>query len=336
MTAKELPPLGEEEQRVLDAIYKSLGAGFVAGGFGDVRPTGLLKAAPEVTETQVASSLPELIRAGMVRLVIDGSETIRPELTEQGRRAANAAVEIAEWLSSPLKPQRTHGTRLHDFRAAIDSGTTIDMGDGQPAALRQWPWERIGVFVVEHDWAAAFEGADLGEIEDRKAPYPQSCFELTISGKRICAVLDEDDGGYVVAIATRGGWFLLNRELEFFDYLGVDYSGLLPAITAQVDAILVALDSGVAATAVIRASAPLNKARAKKGKLPVFDYHAVTLARRARALPLPEASAPGERGSPRLHFRRGHWRHLSHHKVWINWTLVGDPDLGFIDKHYRL
>jgi hypothetical protein len=33
---------------------------------------------------------------------------------------------------------------------------------------------------------------------------------------------------------------------------------------------------------------------------------------------------------------RGHWRHYERHKTWIKWTLVGDPDLGFVDKHYRL
>jgi hypothetical protein len=30
------------------------------------------------------------------------------------------------------------------------------------------------------------------------------------------------------------------------------------------------------------------------------------------------------------------WRHFVSHKTWIKWTLVGDPDLGFIDKEYRL
>lgn len=53
----------------------------------------------------------------------------------------------------------------------------------------------------------------------------------------------------------------------------------------------------------------------------------------------------------RLHFRRGHWSHYSNpgageiqftdegylrSKSWINWMLVGDPDPGFVDKHYKL
>lgn len=37
-----------------------------------------------------------------------------------------------------------------------------------------------------------------------------------------------------------------------------------------------------------------------------------------------------------MHFRRGHWRHYQDHRTWIKWCLVGDPDLGFVDKHYKL
>lgn len=39
----------------------------------------------------------------------------------------------------------------------------------------------------------------------------------------------------------------------------------------------------------------------------------------------------------RLHFRRGHWRDwLGVPKcVRVRWALVGDPALGFVDKHYR-
>jgi hypothetical protein len=44
----------------------------------------------------------------------------------------------------------------------------------------------------------------------------------------------------------------------------------------------------------------------------------------------------GAAASPRLHFRRGHYRHYPNHKLWIRWCLVGNPDLGFIDADYRL
>lgn len=337
MMSKELPPLTEEQQRLLDAMCNFIADGFEAGVFGSPAHVGPFKKAPDVTAEQVRDTLPKLIRQGMFKIVLDESKgAIRPEPTARGRKAVNAAIEIAEWISAPMKLQRTYGTRFHDLRTAVAAEEIVDTGSGQPQSMQQWSWEQIGVFVVEHDWAAAFERADLGEMQERKAPYPLSCFELTISGKRVCAVLDESADSYVVAVLTKEGWLVLNGELEFFDYAGLDYSGLLPAIASQVDAILVALDSGVATTSVLRASLALNKARAKKGKLPVYDYHAVKLARRSRPEPLPDGAPPGERQAPRLHFRRGHWRHLTHHKVWVNWTLVGDPDLGFIDKHYRL
>jgi hypothetical protein len=52
---------------------------------------------------------------------------------------------------------------------------------------------------------------------------------------------------------------------------------------------------------------------------------------------LPAADGEREPGrKKRLHFRRGHWRHYETHKTWIKWMLVGDPDLGFIEKQYRL
>jgi hypothetical protein len=37
----------------------------------------------------------------------------------------------------------------------------------------------------------------------------------------------------------------------------------------------------------------------------------------------------------RLHLRRGHWRHFATYRTWIKWMMVGNPDLGFVDKEYR-
>ena len=49
-----------------------------------------------------------------------------------------------------------------------------------------------------------------------------------------------------------------------------------------------------------------------------------------------EGPGTGTHRSPRLHFRRGHWRHYEDHKTWIRWQMVGNPDLGFVEKQYRL
>ncbi len=51
---------------------------------------------------------------------------------------------------------------------------------------------------------------------------------------------------------------------------------------------------------------------------------------------LESLAAKGGSRRTRLHVVRGHWRHYEEHKTWIKWHLRGDPDLGFIQKHYSL
>ncbi|HKM88832.1 MAG TPA: hypothetical protein VJX48_09530, partial [Xanthobacteraceae bacterium] len=109
-------------------------------------------------------------------------------------------------------------------------------------------------------------------------------------------------------------------------------------VEREIKAVCIALEAQIATTEVIRAPLKLNKARERGGKPPLPDYRVVQLTKRSTPLPLPTTGGPAaeKRQSPRLHFRRGHWAHFSNHRTWRKWTLVGDPDLGFIDKHYRL
>lgn len=107
-------------------------------------------------------------------------------------------------------------------------------------------------------------------------------------------------------------------------------------IVAAIRAICVALEAEVAATEVVRTPHKLNHARERRGRQPIFSYHTVNLARRSRVERLPADADHEPAWRVRLHFRRGHWRHFENHKTWIKWMLVGDPDLGFVDKHYKL
>jgi len=80
----------------------------------------------------------------------------------------------------------------------------------------------------------------------------------------------------------------------------------------------------------------INRQRAAKGKHPLEPYHVLTLnlaeTRRRTA-----GIALGSHESPRLHWRRGHWRQLApERRVWVRKCLVGDPDKGFVAKHYAL
>lgn len=75
----------------------------------------------------------------------------------------------------------------------------------------------------------------------------------------------------------------------------------------------------------------INKSRVSKGKAPFFSY-------RFLRIPTPSldtSPANGTHSSPRLHLRRGHLRRLQTGKVtWVRNTIVGNPELGVIEKTY--
>lgn len=330
--------LSGDARLVMDSIFKLVADSVMEHGSEADTVIGCLPGAPRLTAEAIVEALPSLVDGGYFEIAYnEKTDQVGLQPTDRGRRVTGIANEIISWMAGGLRAERPVGTKMHEFRAAYDANTLANVTLKSTSAapfLREW--ETVHVFVVEHDWRSAFAGADIGDIEERKTPYPLCCFELVISGRRVCAFFDEADGGYLIAVEFLSGWSLINAELNFLNYLGIDTENLLGVIAEQVDAILIALDSGVATTEVVRAPAALNKARARRRKLPISDYHAVKLSRRSRPEPLPSGPGQADRAGPRLHFRRGHWRHLPSHKVWINWTLVGDPDLGFIDKHYRL
>lgn len=82
-----------------------------------------------------------------------------------------------------------------------------------------------------------------------------------------------------------------------------------------------------------------NARRLNEGRAPLLPYRIVTLnlaetRRRTRSIALHQHE------SPRLHWRRGHWRVIGRmsefeRRTWIKRMLVGDPDKGFVQKHYR-
>lgn len=86
---------------------------------------------------------------------------------------------------------------------------------------------------------------------------------------------------------------------------------------------------------LIPAPRAINAARARKGKLPLFEYR--TLVVDVTASPRDRADSQGERSeraSPRQHLRRGHIRRLGDRVVWVNAALVGTQ--GRIEKTYQI
>jgi hypothetical protein len=251
---------------------------------------------------------------------------------------APAITELKTWVDAPLIMQRARGTQLHSL---IDDWRSNKLFRPRPAQDEDFDAHTarllspdFQVFVVEHDWATAFEGSSEfakkpGTEFDFRMPYPHCCFEFFISGKRVCFLTHFDDENYRIAAYVRLEKTWLQPPLAW-----AEFRPLASVLDAQFRAIGIALEAEVATSEIVRASYKLNRAKERRGRAPIKDYHIVKL-QRSRPLPLPSPSDEKSR-SVRLHFRRGHWRHFENHKTWIKWTLVGDPDLGFIEKHYSL
>lgn len=273
-------------------------------------------------------------------------QEIKAEIADLKTQAT--AVEVIEVFGGELKLGRPIGSAFYKLREAYHRDEIL-LPVGGPVDV-DGPYDQPHqIFLIEHDWAAAFARAnDFDGVV--KLPFEYCCFELRLCGHRVLACLEQNEAHpdtlmMVVFADMTAGWTIIAgaKLVDGAPQQPVDDSRLSiigtivsAFIWQQVRAVVIALDAEVAVTDTIRAPHKLNKERERKGKTPLCDYHVVSLAKRARADALPEDHVATERKSPRLHFRRGHWRHYDNHKTWIKWMLVGEPDLGFVDKHYRL
>lgn len=265
----------------------------------------------------------ELVRAkeGMLRA---DYEALKMEeaaaLRERDRLEVHVRIltDAKEWASSlaNLTLSKPNGSSLHRLCDAATDGlvaTKCSIGD--------WVTSECRVFIVQHDWSAALGAIDTSA--EWKLPFPYCAFEFVVSGRRVVCMARqvEADVSMMTFLETKTGWC---------EFRGDDMIGI---IQSNIRAACISLDASVAEATPIRAPHALNSARQRKHLCPVYDHHVLSIAKRTRAQPL---LATGTDRRVRLHFRRGHWRHYETHKTWINWMLVGDPDLGFINKHYAL
>lgn len=74
-----------------------------------------------------------------------------------------------------------------------------------------------------------------------------------------------------------------------------------------------------------------NRRKVAEGKPPSYSWRTVVVAPMLHA----KATSSGTHASPRLHERRGHWRTIADgRQVWVRDCLVGNPDLGVVEKDY--
>lgn len=236
------------------------------------------------------------------------------------------AREWAERSGRNIPVEKNNVSRFHELEAAFLSGriylSSEHLETGRKVMEPSLP---RAIFLIEHDWSRLLKNAD-GTEGNVVLPAPYCAFEIKFSGMHIVACVDESDNMIPhIFHHTPYGWTFSPNKINGEPYW--------KDVADIVRATCIMLDSNVAEVETIRVSIPLNSERQKRGKRPLCDYHIVRLDRRRCHA---NAAGGGEKRShPRLHFRRGHWRHFDAYKTWIRWMLVGDPDLGFVDKEYR-
>jgi hypothetical protein len=293
------------------------------------------------------------------KFFIDKRAEIQREISEMDRQEKSARDDLKDietkkavietlldW-GADLKIQRPDGISFRKMRRAFAKDRTIYLGKKLYESTPKLDFEKkifrfAEVLLIEHDWAAAFKNTDLTDSVV-KLPYDVCAFEFRFSGRP------------VIALATQFGTEIAFTPVVLIDdwWVTTDLAGhvgrgyneaeednsrdgalirLFNEVGCQIRAACISLDAEVAKAEMVRE--PHTGQHGRNAHQMLKPYHVVSLARRG---PRPLASVGTETGRRvRLHFRRGHWCHFEAHKTWIRWALCGDPDLGFIDKHYKL
>lgn len=263
---------------------------------------------------------------------------------ERLRRISDAVGDLAIWSAeSGLKIERPEGPSFRKLRKAVAEGRAVYMGKNPMAGVASVDFEKevfrhAEVLVIEHDWAAAFKGANTEDASIR-LPFDVCAFEFKFAGRPVIAfaVQAETEIVFCPAVLCGDVWtigdFVVPLNYDPFDDRLSCMIELVDALADQIKAACIALDAEVAQTDTVRE--PHSGSAGHGTTQPLKPHHIVSLARRRAGMPaLGLSDGSGKR--KRLHFRRGHWRHFEDHKTWIKWMLVGDPDLGFVEKEYRL
>jgi hypothetical protein len=295
-------------------------------------------------------------RDARYKLFIDKKDELIREMADVNRQAHAKKLELKDietkkavieklldW-GADLKIQRPNGISFRKMRKAFAEDRTIYLDKSLHGVMPKLDFEKeifrfAEVLLIEHDWAAAFKNADLADSVV-KLPYDVCAFEFRFSDRPVIALATQfgTDIAFTAVVLIDEWWVVT----DFAGRIGADYEDnnskyealvrLFHEVSRQIRAACISLDAEVAKAEVVRE--PHSGQHGRNAHQMLKPYHVVSLARRG---PRPLVSVGTETGRRvRLHFRRGHWRHFEDHKTWIKWCLCGDPDLGFIDKHYKL
>jgi hypothetical protein len=281
------------------------------------------------------------------------------EETKTKALTAENLVLLLKWVQD-LKLDKPTASAWHHLEDALVNCEVLsplkDAKVGTDYKLETKPQ----VFVIEHDWAAAFSQAKDFDGGTVKLPYELTAFELRISGLKVIALMSATM--FIPFVQVGEHWMVPQQTYyrlndESWDYIatqGMAVDHFLPLknlILEQVRAVCIMLDAEVAESEVVEPPEKLNKVRVDRGKVPLAKYHIVRLHSKYKKRSEQKGEPTGVR--QRFHWVRGHFTHLDQEPMsnvvdqawkfhdgrwrrWKNWFLRGDPDLGFVDKEYRL
>lgn len=286
-----------------------------------------------------------------VAMMTDPSGETAQAVIAEYRRGVAEGLKAAKREEAHLKRSRDALTFMADLvsdKPKIGPAKASNMSKAMNGAFSYGPYaESLAIvkssaaqaFLIQHDWAAIFDGTDLAGA-DFILPADQCCFEFSINGADVCVFLFSEDGEprqMIPVWKTPHGWFMW----ESFTYdngtwIGVKEDNYTDGFSVSLDRIIrascIALDADVIEKETVKADPVENERREKRGVVPINDHVILKIRRRA-------SSGNGGNytgGKRRLHFRRGHWRRYAESKSWVRWCMVGDASLGFRDKDYAL
>lgn len=266
-----------------------------------------------------AQAARDMVLAAKMRMAEEKSR--RPKQPETEFDGEAAREEFNQWLRRPIFLDKPQHSIAHKIVAA-------ELG--------------AHILLIQHDWAELLDKSKISgtEADEVHLPYPVTVFEFAFQGGvRFVSVMTEmanGHAGYVEFVKVKSGWLKISLPVDPTpkNELDIKVLALFELIRRNIRAICIMLEAEVAESTPSREEYKRNRERPESAPLPQYSYHVVSLAQRTRCAP---SGFPTEdRRRPRLHFRRGHWRHYSSHRTWIKWQLVGNPELGFIEKEYRL
>ncbi len=79
----------------------------------------------------------------------------------------------------------------------------------------------------------------------------------------------------------------------------------------------------------------MNAKRIRRGKLPIYETRTLVL-KAPNIVRGRTESNPSGRASPRQHLRRGHIRRLESGNIWVNSAVIGNKEIGVIEKTYAV